>query len=96
MRLMLLGVLKTVHLPSSTTPIIPLPSHIHYELLLKLLEQESLPNLLPGSPSYNQVQQIIIQLRKALAVQKNLEHECQQIGWTVDYRWSLTQSSERV
>ncbi|WP_253276417.1 DUF5340 domain-containing protein [Synechococcus sp. PCC 6312] len=85
-----------MHPPSSTTPTIPLPSHIHYELLLKLLEQQSLPSLPPGSPSYTQVQQIIIQLRKAFAVQKNLEHECEQIGWGVEYRWSLTQPTGRA
>lgn len=96
MSVILLGVVIAVHSPSLTSPPIPLPSHIHYELLLQLLEQQSLPNLTPGTPAYSQVQQIIIQLRKALAMQKNLENECQQLGWPVDYRWSLTQLQSQL
>ncbi len=69
--------------------LVPLPSHIHYELLLQLLERQTLPAIAPASPLYGQVQQVIIHLRKALAFQKQLEASCDQINLTVEYRWSL-------
>lgn len=68
---------------------VPLPSHIHYELLLQILEQQTLPALDPISGEYLQAQQVIIQLRKALAQQKTLEERCTQLEQTVDYRWSV-------
>ncbi len=84
----------------SPTPVpkqtLPLPSHVHYELLLQLLEQQSLPSLKPGTPAYSQIQQIIIELRKAVAFQKNLEHECEQAGWIIEYRWSLNHPAEQA
>lgn len=69
--------------------LLPLPSHVHYELLLQLLERQTLPSLESGSPSYFQVQSVIVNLRKALACQKQLEQNCHTLGLEVEYRWSL-------
>ncbi len=68
---------------------IPLPSHIHYELLLQLLERQSLfaANQYPQQREH--VQQLIVTLRKALAQQKQLEEECSRLKVPVEYRWSL-------
>lgn len=69
--------------------LLPLPSHVHYELLLQLLERQTLPTLEMGSEQYIQVQQIIIHLRKALSVQRQLETNCQDMGLPIEHRWSL-------
>jgi len=68
---------------------IPLPSHIHYELLLQLLERQTLPALNPASNQHRQVQQVVVYLRKALVQQKQLEDSFTQAHLRVDYRWSL-------
>jgi hypothetical protein len=70
---------------------IPLPSHIHYELLLQLLERQTLYALQPGTPQYSQAQNVTIQLRKALVYQKQLEESCNQAGVPIEHRWSLNQ-----
>ncbi|MDG2992399.1 DUF5340 domain-containing protein [Candidatus Synechococcus calcipolaris G9] len=81
--------------PSQSTELpISLPSHVHYELLLQLLEQVSLPSLDIRSSAYIQVQGVIVQLRKALSQQKQLEEEWQRKGGEIDYHWSLTQSPQ--
>jgi hypothetical protein len=69
--------------------LLPLPSHVHYELLLQLLERQTLPALEMGTEQYLQVQQMIIHLRKALSAQKQLEKSCQDVGLYVEHRWSL-------
>ncbi len=69
--------------------LVPLPSHIHYELLLQILERQTLPSLDPNSGEYVQAQQMIINLRKAFSQQKTLEERCTQSDLTVDYRWSV-------
>ncbi len=69
---------------------IPIPSHIHYELLLRLLERQTLPAIDQNSPLMrDQTQQLIITLRKALAQQKQIESSLEQRGTPIDYRWSL-------
>ncbi|MBD2100905.1 DUF5340 domain-containing protein [Leptolyngbya sp. FACHB-261] len=69
---------------------LPIPSHIHYELLLRLLERQTLPATeQDNSALREQIQQLIITLRKALAQQKQIEATCQQRGLELDYRWSL-------
>ncbi len=68
---------------------LPLPSHVHYELLLQLLERQSLAVVDNQPHLREQLQQLIINLRKALAQQKQLEAICQQTQVPVDYRWSL-------
>lgn len=69
--------------------LIPLPSHVHYELLLQLLERQTLPTLSPTSPQYEQVQAVIISLRKALVQQKQLEENFARAGLETEHRWSL-------
>lgn len=68
---------------------LPLPSHIHYELLLQLLERQTMFAVGHKSAVQEQVQQLIITLRKALAQQKQLEEACQRANLTIEYRWSL-------
>lgn len=68
---------------------IPLPSHIHYELLLQLLERQTLFALPSKSLQQEQVNELIITLRKALAQQKHLEESCDRAHLPIDYRWSL-------
>ncbi len=68
---------------------IPLPSHIHYELLLQLLERQTRFAVGPHSPQREQVNQLIVMLRKALSQQKQLEASCDREKIPVDYRWSL-------
>lgn len=68
---------------------IPLPSHIHYELLLQLLERQTMAAVGRQVPSQAQVHQLIITLRKALALQKQLEEDCERHHLPIEYRWSL-------
>jgi hypothetical protein len=68
---------------------IPLPSHVHYELLLQLLERKALFAANQKPLLREQVQQLIITLRKALAQQKQLEAICQQTYIPYEYRWSI-------
>lgn len=68
---------------------IPLPSPIHYELLLQLLEQQTMSAVNHHPNLREQVNQLIITLRKAAAQQKHLEQTCQQSQIAVESRWSL-------
>lgn len=72
---------------------IPLPSPIHYELLLQMLERHTLYALNQHSPEREQVQQLIITLRKAQSQQKQLEATCQIDNLPVEHRWSLNEVS---
>lgn len=68
---------------------LPLPSHVHYELLLQLLERQT-SQVADYNPTLQEpVKQLIITLRKALAQQKQLEALCQQTHYPIEYRWSL-------
>ncbi|NER84159.1 MAG: DUF5340 domain-containing protein [Leptolyngbya sp. SIO1D8] len=73
---------------------IPLPSHVHYELLLQLLEQQTLFAAYPEPHLKTEVNELIITLRKALSQQRKLEEDCDRIGIAIDYRWSLNRLSE--
>lgn len=77
---------------------IPLPSHIHYELLLQLLERQSAFAANQKPVVREQVQQLIVTLRKALVQQKQLEATCERFDFPFEHRWSLNnampQSSE--
>ncbi|GAB1545233.1 DUF5340 domain-containing protein [Scytonema sp. NUACC21] len=68
---------------------IPLPSPIHYELILQLLERQTMMAASSNPNLRNQVSQLIITLRKAAAQQKQLEQACQSSSVEVDHRWSL-------
>jgi hypothetical protein len=67
---------------------LPLPSHIHYELLLEMLERQSVRST-EDPILKEQVQQIIFTLRKAYSQQKQLETNCSYRRVPVDYRWSM-------
>jgi hypothetical protein len=74
---------------------IPLPSHIHYELLLQLLEQQTMASVYQTPQVRNQVQELIVTLRKALSQQRQLEDQCRQFDIPIEYQWSTNQLSER-
>lgn len=76
-------------LSSSPRSPVPVPSHIHYESLLQILEQVSLPSLPPSSAAYQQLHTAVIHLRKALRLQKQFEEEWQLNGGRVEYQWSV-------
>jgi hypothetical protein len=68
---------------------IPIPAHIHYEMLLQLLERQTL-NAIPRE-SRDQIQSMIVMIRKAIATQRQLEQNLAQQGIAVSYRWSLNE-----
>ncbi|MDB9313793.1 DUF5340 domain-containing protein [Spirulina sp. CS-785/01] len=68
---------------------IPLPSEVHYELLLQLLERQSVIAVEKNPLLREQVQQLIITLRKAFAQQRLIETMCEQGNIPYEYRWSL-------
>jgi hypothetical protein len=68
---------------------VPLPSHVHYELLLQLLERQTLAATEHQTLLKEQVQQLMISLRKAFAQQKQLEALCQQTQVPFEHHWSL-------
>lgn len=72
---------------------IPLPSHVHYELLLQLLERQTMFAVGQKSAVQEQVHQLIITLRKALAQQKQLEENCERHHLPIEYRWSINSIS---
>ena len=74
---------------------LPLPSHIHYELLLQLLEQQTMATAYQNPQIRNQVQELIIVLRKALSQQRQLEATCKQVKIEVEYQWSTNQLGDR-
>lgn len=71
---------------------IPLPSHIHYELLMQLLERQTLETVYSDARLRLHINELIITLRKALSQQRQLEEELQRANLTIDYRWSLNDS----
>ncbi|MDJ1181468.1 DUF5340 domain-containing protein [Roseofilum sp. BLCC_M91] len=70
---------------------IPVPSHVHYELLLQLLERQTWLAVEGQSVQREQVHQLIATLRKALAQQRQLEQSCQRSNLPIEYRWSLNE-----
>ncbi|MBD1866728.1 DUF5340 domain-containing protein [Oculatella sp. FACHB-28] len=75
---------------------IPLPSHIHYELLLQLLERQTVFAVGQRNPQQEQVHELIITLRKALSQQKQLEESCRRTDLPIEYRWSLNNSKSEA
>jgi Family of unknown function (DUF5340) len=72
---------------------IPLPAPIHYELLLQMLERQTM-FAVTGTPGMREkVQQLIITLRKAVAQQKQLEESLGHANLPMEYRWSLNHVS---
>ena len=68
---------------------IPLPAPIHYEVALRLLEQQTTFALSHRQHQRELAHELIITLRKALSQQKRLEESCAQVGLAINYRWSL-------
>ncbi|MDZ8028081.1 MAG: DUF5340 domain-containing protein [Nostoc sp. SerVER01] len=68
---------------------IPLPSPIHYELILQLLERQTMLAVNDNPDLRHQVNQLIITLRKAAVQQKRLEEICQFSSVNIDHRWSI-------
>ncbi|MBD2388150.1 DUF5340 domain-containing protein [Cylindrospermum sp. FACHB-282] len=68
---------------------IPLPSPIHYELILQLLERQTMLAVNQNPDLRHQVTQLIITMRKAAVQQKRLEEICQSSDMSVDHRWSI-------
>lgn len=75
---------------------IPLPSHIHYELLLQILERQTHFAVGQNGPQREKVQELIATVRKALAIQKQLETSCEIDNLPVEYRWSLNEVPREV
>jgi hypothetical protein len=75
---------------------IPLPSHIHYELLLQLLERQTVFAVGQRTPQQEQVHELIITLRKALSQQKQLEESCRRTDLPIEYRWSLNNAKSEA
>jgi hypothetical protein len=75
---------------------LPLPSHIHYESLLQILEQQTLFSVGNTAPQRQQVQELIATLRKAFSQQKQLESSCDRAQIPVDYRWSLNEETRQA
>lgn len=75
---------------------IPLPSHIHYELLLQLLERQTSFAVGQKPAVRQQVHELISTLRKALVQQKRLEQSCELANLPIEYRWSLNSINEEV
>jgi hypothetical protein len=74
---------------------LPLPSHVHYELLLQLLERQTLFAVYDQPHLKAEVNELIITLRKALSQQRQLEETCERLGIPPDYRWSLNDVPEK-
>jgi hypothetical protein len=72
---------------------IPLPSYVHYELLLQLLERQTSFAVNQKPAVREQVHQLISTLRKALAQQRQLEQTCLRADLPIEYRWSLNSVS---
>ncbi len=82
---------------------IPVPSPIHYELLLQLLERQTLPALEAAQQDaqygkaaaelLSDVQQVLILLRKAASIQRQLEADCAYQGLPITHRWSLNETT---
>ncbi|HEY9878561.1 MAG TPA: DUF5340 domain-containing protein [Leptolyngbyaceae cyanobacterium] len=75
--------------------LIPLPSHVHYELLLQLLERQTMSAVYQTPQLRIQVQELIVTLRKALSQQRQLEEMCEQSHIPLEYCWSLNDLSQR-
>jgi uncharacterized membrane protein len=75
---------------------IPLPAPIHYELILQLLEKQTMIAANNNQDLRHEVNQLIITMRKAAAQQKRLEEMCQAASIEVDHRWSLNHIGGKV
>ncbi len=73
---------------------VPLPAHIHYELLLQVLERQTFAFVEAQDYSYRQrVQELINSLRKAFSQQQQMEENWRSRGYLMDYRWSIEEDT---
>jgi hypothetical protein len=75
---------------------IPLPSSIHYELILQLLEKQTMTAVNQNPRLRSQVNDLIITMRKAASQQKRLEEVFAAAGMEVEYRWSINHYDDKV
>jgi Family of unknown function (DUF5340) len=69
---------------------VQMPSLIHYELILQILEKQTLLDSDNQDPLLRQqVQQLIVTMRKAIAQQRLLEEDCIRRQIEVEHRWGL-------
>ncbi|NJL98901.1 MAG: DUF5340 domain-containing protein [Synechococcaceae cyanobacterium RM1_1_27] len=68
---------------------IPVPAHVHYELLLRVLERQTFPVVDEADYANRpKMQELVNSLRKALSQQQQLEETWRQRGFEIDYRWN--------
>jgi predicted ATPase len=68
---------------------IKLPSLVHYELILQVLERQTMMSVDRDPIVKDRVQQLIVTLRKALSQHKLLESTCEQQQIEVEHVWAL-------
>ncbi|NJN30070.1 MAG: DUF5340 domain-containing protein [Synechococcales cyanobacterium RM1_1_8] len=72
---------------------IPLPSPIHYEVPLRLLEQQASFAVAHHPTQRQMMYELIATLRKAMSQQKRLEESCSRDGLVFDHRWGIDGAS---
>ena len=68
---------------------IKLPSLVHYELILQVLERQTMIGADRDPIVRERVQQLIVALRKALSQHKLLEDTCRNQQMEVEHVWAL-------
>jgi predicted ATPase len=68
---------------------IKLPSLVHYELILQVLERQTIMTADRDPIVKDRVQQLIVTLRKALSQHKLLEDVCHHQQMEVEHVWAL-------
>jgi hypothetical protein len=74
---------------------IKLPSLVHYELILQVLERQTTISADRDPIVRDRVQQLIVTLRKALSQHKLLEDTCHHQQMEVEHVWSLNSVLDR-
>ncbi|KKJ01065.1 DUF5340 domain-containing protein [Prochlorothrix hollandica] len=73
---------------NSSLPV-PLPSTIHYEVPLRILEQKTMKAIPIRGSQQQLVHELMVTLRKAVAQQKRLEETFEQAGLPIEHHWSV-------
>jgi hypothetical protein len=69
---------------------IQLPSLIHYELVLQILEKQTLPDSdAQDIHIRQQAQQLVVTMRKAISQQRMLEEDCLRRQLEIEHHWGL-------
>ena len=68
---------------------IKLPSLVHYELILQVLERQTIISADRDPIVRARVQQLIVTLRKALSQHKLLEDTCNHQQMEIEHVWAL-------